>query len=50
MKAMADEYGAAANLEDFERKAQLMDYVSYRRSSKGLRPACGATTAGGCYG
>jgi hypothetical protein len=36
MKAMADEYGAAANLEDFERKAQLMDYVSYRAIFEGF--------------
>jgi hypothetical protein len=36
MHAMAEEYGAAANLEDFERKAQLMDYVSYRAIFEGF--------------
>ena len=36
MQAMADEYGAAGNLEDFERKAQLMDYVSYRAIFEGF--------------
>jgi hypothetical protein len=36
MKAMAEEYGAAGNLEDFERKAQLMDYVSYRAIFEGF--------------
>ncbi len=36
MKAMTEEYGAPANLEDFERKAQLMDYVSYRAIFEGF--------------
>jgi hypothetical protein len=36
MKAMAEEYGAAGSLEDFERKAQLMDYVSYRAIFEGF--------------
>ncbi len=36
MQAMAEEYGAAGNLEDFERKAQLMDYVSYRAIFEGF--------------
>ena len=36
MKAMAEEYGAAGNLADFERKAQLMDYVSYRAIFEGF--------------
>jgi hypothetical protein len=36
MKAMAEEYGAARSLEDFERKAQLMDYVSYRAIFEGF--------------
>jgi hypothetical protein len=35
-KAMAAEYGAAESLEDFERKAQLMDYVSYRAIFEGF--------------
>jgi len=36
MTAMATAYGAAASLEDFERKAQLMDYVSYRAIFEGF--------------
>ena len=36
MKAMAAEYGPAVSLEDFERKAQLMDYVSYRAIFEGF--------------
>jgi Exo-beta-D-glucosaminidase Ig-fold domain len=37
MAAMAEEYGAAKSLEDFERKAQLMDYVSYRAIFEGFQ-------------
>jgi hypothetical protein len=37
MAALAEQYGAAANLEDFERKAQLMDYVSYRAIFEGFQ-------------
>jgi Exo-beta-D-glucosaminidase Ig-fold domain len=37
MAALAQQYGAAANLEDFERKAQLMDYVSYRAIFEGFQ-------------
>jgi hypothetical protein len=36
MSAMARELGAASSLEDFERKAQLMDYVSYRAIFEGF--------------
>jgi hypothetical protein len=36
MAALAEQYGAAASLEDFERKAQLMDYVSYRAIFEGF--------------
>jgi hypothetical protein len=36
MAALADQYGAATSLEDFERKAQLMDYVSYRAIFEGF--------------
>ena len=36
MAAMAAQYGAGASLEDFERKAQLMDYVSYRAIFEGF--------------
>jgi len=35
-KAMAEQYGAPGSLEDFERKAQLMDYVSYRAIFEGF--------------
>jgi Exo-beta-D-glucosaminidase Ig-fold domain/Glycosyl hydrolases family 2, TIM barrel domain len=37
MAALAQQHGAAANLEDFERKAQLMDYVSYRAIFEGFQ-------------
>jgi beta-galactosidase/beta-glucuronidase len=37
MAALAQQYGDAANLEDFERKAQLMDYVSYRAIFEGFQ-------------
>jgi hypothetical protein len=36
MAAMAQEYGAGSSLEDFERKAQLMDFVSYRAIFEGF--------------
>ena len=37
MAALADNYGAAESLEDFERKAQLMDYESYRAIFEGFQ-------------
>ena len=37
MAALAEQYGAARSLEDFERKAQLMDYVSYRAIFEGFQ-------------
>jgi beta-galactosidase/beta-glucuronidase len=37
MAAMAEQYGVAGSLEDFERKAQLMDYVSYRAIFEGFQ-------------
>jgi hypothetical protein len=37
MAALAEQYGEAENLEDFERKAQLMDYVSYRAIFEGFQ-------------
>jgi hypothetical protein len=37
MAALADQYGEATSLEDFERKAQLMDYVSYRAIFEGFQ-------------
>lgn len=36
MATMGTEYGAPVSLEDFERKAQLMDYVSYRAIFEGF--------------
>jgi beta-galactosidase/beta-glucuronidase len=36
MQAMAEEYGVPGSLEEFERKAQLMDYVSYRAIFEGF--------------
>jgi hypothetical protein len=36
MAALAEQHGAGENLEDFERKAQLMDYVSYRAIFEGF--------------
>jgi hypothetical protein len=36
MAAMAEQYGAGASLEDFERKAQIMDFVSYRAIFEGF--------------
>src|SRR5271165_3103071 len=37
MAALAQQYGDAATLEDFERKAQLMNYVSYRAIFEGFQ-------------
>ncbi|MDP9014939.1 MAG: glycoside hydrolase family 2 [Pseudomonadota bacterium] len=37
MTALAEQYGPGANLEDFERKAQLMNYVSYRAIFEGFQ-------------
>jgi hypothetical protein len=37
MAALAEQYTAGANLEDFERKAQLMNYVSYRAIFEGFQ-------------
>jgi Exo-beta-D-glucosaminidase Ig-fold domain/Concanavalin A-like lectin/glucanases superfamily/Glycosyl hydrolases family 2/Glycosyl hydrolases family 2, sugar binding domain/Glycosyl hydrolases family 2, TIM barrel domain len=37
MAALAEQYGEAATLEDFERKAQLMNYVSYRAIFEGFQ-------------
>jgi hypothetical protein len=36
MKAMEDELGAPASLEDFERKSQLLNYVSHRAMFEGF--------------
>jgi len=37
METMAQEYGSGTSLEDFERKAQLMNYVSYRAIFEGFQ-------------
>jgi Exo-beta-D-glucosaminidase Ig-fold domain/Glycosyl hydrolases family 2/Concanavalin A-like lectin/glucanases superfamily/Glycosyl hydrolases family 2, sugar binding domain/Glycosyl hydrolases family 2, TIM barrel domain len=37
MAALSAQYGDAASLEDFERKAQLMDYASYRAIFEGFQ-------------
>jgi hypothetical protein len=36
MRTLAQQYGAGSSLEDFERKAQLMNYVSYRAIFEGF--------------
>jgi len=36
MKAMDEQFGAATSLEDFERKAQMLQYVSYRAILEGF--------------
>ena len=37
MSTLSAQYGEAVGLEDFERKAQLMDYVSYRAIFEGFQ-------------
>ena len=37
MSTLSAQYGDAVSLEDFERKAQLMDYVSYRAIFEGFQ-------------
>ena len=37
MAALAEQFGAGASLEDFERKAQMMNYVSYRAIFEGFQ-------------
>jgi hypothetical protein len=37
MSALAEQYGPGTSLEDFERKAQLMNYVSYRAIFEGFQ-------------
>jgi hypothetical protein len=37
MSALSAQYGEAVSLEDFERKAQLMDYASYRAIFEGFQ-------------
>jgi hypothetical protein len=46
MATLAQQYGAAASLEDFERKAQLMDYVSYRAIFEGFQAHLWTTNSG----
>ena len=37
MAALAEQFGAGSSLEDFERKAQMMNYVSYRAMFEGFQ-------------
>ncbi len=37
MRSLAAQFGAAASLEDFERKAQMMNYVDYRAVFEGFQ-------------
>ena len=37
MQALAEQYGPGTSLQDFERKAQLMNYVSYRAIFEGFQ-------------
>jgi hypothetical protein len=46
MSALSGQYGDAVSLEDFERKAQLMDYVSYRAIFEGFQAHLWAQNSG----
>ena len=46
MKALATQFGAATNLEDFERKAQMMNYVTYRAVFEGFNSRLWTRTSG----
>ncbi len=46
MAALQEQYGAGASLEDFERKAQLMNYVSYRAIFEGFQAHLWTTNSG----
>jgi hypothetical protein len=45
MKAMDEEYGPATSLEDFERKAQMLEYVSYRAILEGFNAGLWTTNS-----
>jgi len=45
MKAMDEEYGPATSLEDFERKAQMIEYVSYRAILEGFNAGLWTTNS-----
>lgn len=46
MAEMQTEFGAAANFMDFERKAQMLDYVSYRAIFEGMNAHLWAPNSG----
>ena len=46
MKALADQFGEATSLEDFERKAQMMNYVTYRAVFEGFNSRLWTRTSG----
>jgi hypothetical protein len=45
MKAMEEEFGPATGLEDFERKAQMLEYVSYRAILEGFNAGLWTTNS-----
>ncbi|WP_116092112.1 glycosyl hydrolase 2 galactose-binding domain-containing protein [Sphingomonas crusticola] len=45
MKAMDAQFGAATSLEDFERKAQMLQYVSYRAILEGFNAGLWTTNS-----
>jgi hypothetical protein len=49
IKAMEDEFGAATNLEDFERKAQMLEYESYRAILEGFNAGLWKTNSARMY-
>jgi hypothetical protein len=46
LATIINQFGAAANLEDFERKAQMLNYVSYRAIFEGLNAGLWTQTSG----
>jgi hypothetical protein len=46
MKALDTQFGAATSLEDFERKAQMMNYVTYRAMFEGFHAALWTRNSG----
>ena len=44
------EFGAPTSLDDFERKAQMMNYVYHRAIFEGMNAHLWTPTAAGCYG
>lgn len=46
MKSLATQYGEATSLEDFERKAQMMNYVTYRALFEGFHAGLWSKNSG----